>query len=445
MRKKIKFLFVLLLLCTGVVHAQTRVTGEVVDENNEPVIGASIQIKGTGQGTVTDIDGTFSLTAPDDGILIFSYVGMITQELPVSRIMSVQLLTEAELLDEVVVVGYGTQRKENLTGAVASVNVDEAVASRPVTDIAKALQGVSPGLTITNNLGGVGTELTIRLRGSIGSINATAGTSPLILVDGVEVPGLNLINPNDIESISVLKDAASASIYGTRAAWGVILITTKQGQEGAPRVSYSNNFAWNTPTRMPELMSMVDNAEYIMKVIRRTEPDRQVVSNIGYSVDDTAIQKMRDWESSYGHLSQAELGEMQLGRDFEFRDGRTFFYRSFDPLAMFTKKWTPQQNHDFSISGGGRNTTYNIGLGYLNQSGMMKINTDEYERYNVTSNTTTTIKDWWKVRTNVMFTRSTDSQPYRFTSGQYDAWFYLLRWPRWTRTPRTKTRISGRL
>lgn len=431
MRKKIKFLFILLLLGTGVVHAQTRVTGEVVDENNEPVIGASIQIKGTGQGTVTDIDGTFSLTAPDGGTLVFSYVGMVTQELPVRPIMRVELVAETELLDEVVVVGYGTQRKENLTGAVASVNVDEAVGSRPVTDIAKALQGVSPGLTITNNLGGVGTESTIRLRGSIGSINATSGTSPLILVDGVEVPNLNLINPNDIEAISVLKDAASASIYGTRAAWGVILITTKQGQEGAPRVSYSTNFAWNTPTRMPELMSNVDNAEYILKVIRRTEPDRQVVSNIGYSIDEFAIQKMRDWEENYGHMSQSQLGEMQLGRDFEFRDGRTFFYRPFDPLEMFTKKWTPQQNHDFSISGGGQRTTYNIGLGYLNQSGVMKINTDKFERYNVTSNTTTTIKDWWKVRSNVMFTRSTDSQPYKYTSGQYDAWFYLLRWPRW--------------
>ena len=431
MRKKINFMLIMLLLCTGVIHAQIRVSGEVLDTNGEPVIGASIQVKGTGQGTVTDIHGAFTLTAPSDAILVFSYVGMVSQELLATPNMRIELAYVAEQLEEVVVVGYGTQRKENLTGAVSSINVEDAVASRPVTDIAKALQGVSPGLTITNNLGGIGTESNIRLRGSIGSINATSGTSPLILVDGVEVPSLNLINPNDIESISVLKDAASASIYGTRAAWGVILISTKQGQEGAPRVSYSSNFAWNTPTMMPELMSAADNAEYIMKITHRTDPDRLVVSNIGYSVDATAIQKMRDWETKYGHLSQSELGEMQMGRDFEFRDGKTFFYRSFDPVDMFTKKWTPQQNHDFSISGGGRNTTYNIGLGYLNQSGVMKINTDEYERYNVTSNTTTTIKDWWKVRTNVMFTRSENSEPYKYTSGQYDAWFYLLRWPRW--------------
>ncbi len=431
MRKKIFFSLLVLFSAMGSIVAQTRVNGVVIDASGDPVIGATILVQGTGDGTVTDIDGNFTLVAPQNAIIVISYVGMITQEVPSSANMKVVLQSDSELLDEIVVVGYGTQRRENLTGAVSSVNVEEAVGSRPITDIAKALQGISPGLTITNNLGGIGTESTIRLRGSVGSLNAGAGTTPLILVDGVEVPNLNLINPNDIESISVLKDAASASIYGTRAAWGVILITTKQGQEGAPRVSYSNNFAWNTPTRMPELMSTVDNAEYILKVIRRNEPERNVVSNIGYSIDETAIQKMKDWQTQYGGMSQSELGEMQLGRDFEIRDGRTFFYRSFDPLDMFTKKWTPQQNHDFSISGGSAHTTYNVGLGYLSQSGVMKMNTDKYERYNVTTNTSTTIKDWWKVRTNVMFTRSSMSEPYRFTSGQYDTWFYLLRWPKW--------------
>lgn len=431
MREKIISFVVLLFVTMGFASAQTRFSGIVIDTDGDPVIGASILIKGTGQGTITDIDGAFTLSASKDATLVISYVGLLTQEVPVSNNMRVVLQSDSELLDEVVVVGYGTQRKENLTGAVSSVSVEDAVASRPVTDIAKALQGISPGLTITNNLGGVGTESNIRLRGSVGSINASGGTSPLVLVDGVEVPSLNLINPSDIESISVLKDAASASIYGTRAAWGVILITTKQGREGAPKVSYSNNFAWNTPTKMPELMSTVDNAEYIMKVIRRTEPDRTVVSNIGYSIDELAIEKMREWEQKYGGMSESELGEMQLGRDFEIRDGKTFFYRSFDPLDMFTKKWTPQQNHDFSISGGSTHTTYNVGLGYLHQSGVMKINTDKYERFNVTSNTSTKITDWWKVRTNLMFTRSNNSEPYRYTSGQYDSWFYLLRWPKW--------------
>ncbi len=432
MKRRMKLICILLFIGMGVSFAQTRVTGSVRDESGGAVIGASVVAKGTTVGVQTDINGNFTLNVPADvKTLVFSYVGMITEEQAVSPTMHVILRADEEELEELVVVGYGTQRKVNLTGAVASINVDEAIASRPVTDVAKALQGVSPGLTITNNIGGVGMESTIKLRGSVGSINASAGTTPLILVDGVEVPSLNLINPSDIESISVLKDAASSSIYGTRAAWGVILITTKQGQDGKIRASYSNNFAWSTPTRMAELMSTVENAEYILKVAKRIDPNRNVVSSIGYTVDQTAIEKMKEWEAKYGGMSQSELGEMLEGRDFEFRDGRTFFYRSFDPIKMFTKKWTPQRNHDFSISGGNKLTTYNIGLGYLKQEGVMKVNTDEYTRYNLTSNITTKIKDWWKVRTNVMYTRSEDSQPYRYTSGQYDAWFYLMRWPRW--------------
>ena len=202
MREKIISFVVLLFVTMGFASAQTRFSGIVIDTDGDPVIGASILIKGTGQGTITDIDGAFTLSASKDATLVISYVGLLTQEVPVSNNMRVVLQSDSELLDEVVVVGYGTQRKENLTGAVSSVSVEDAVASRPVTDIAKALQGISPGLTITNNLGGVGTESNIRLRGSVGSINASGGTSPLVLVDGVEVPSLNLINPSDIESIS---------------------------------------------------------------------------------------------------------------------------------------------------------------------------------------------------------------------------------------------------
>ncbi len=431
MKEKIKILFLLFFVGIGMTFAQTQVKGVVLDVSSDPVIGASIQIKGTGQGTITDVNGEFSLSAPSDAVLVVSYVGMKTQEVAVQPSLRIILEDDTEQLQELVVVGYGTQRKENLTGAVSSVDVRKTLEGRPVTDLGKALQGISPGLTITNSIGGVGTESNIRLRGSVGSINAQSGTSPLILVDGVEVPSLNLLNPNDIATISVLKDAASASIYGTRAAWGVILITTKEGVEGSTRVSYTTNFAWNTPTKMAELMSTVDNAEYIFKVMQRSNPDQSVISTIGYSIDKVAIDKMRDWISAYGNMSQSELGEMTEGRDFEIRDGKTFFYRSFDPVGEFTKKWTPQQTHDVSISGGSKHTSYNVGLAYLSQDGVMKINTDKYERYNLTSNITTQVKDWWKIRTNVMFSRTNDSQAYKYTAGQYDAWFYLMRWPRW--------------
>ncbi|MGI6814785.1 SusC/RagA family TonB-linked outer membrane protein [Bacteroides sp. KG123] len=406
------------------------VNGLVVDATGEPVIGASVVEKGTSNGIVTDINGKFTLNVKPGATLKVSFVGYQPQEVKATSTMKIVLKEDTELLDEVVVVGYGTQKKVNLTGAVANVNVQEVIASRPITDVAKALQGITPGLSIINNIGGVGTESKVKLRGSVGSLSATEGTTPLILVDNVEVPSLNLVNPDDIETISVLKDAASASIYGTRAAWGVILITTKQGKRNEKvKVSYSNNFAWNTSTKMPELASASDNADFIMNIMGRL--GLSSVSNIGYTIDAYATEKIKAWEKQYGGMSQSSLGDMQEGRDFEIKDGKTYFYRSFDPVKKFTKKWTPQQNHNLSVTGGNDKTTYNVSLGLLKQEGVMKFNEDKYERYTLNSNITTSIRDWWKVRANVLFTRSTNDQPYRYTSGQYDAWFYLLRWPRW--------------
>ena len=229
------------------------ITVTVVDSKGEPIIGANVIQKGTTNGTITDFDGKATLNIKPGSTVQVSFVGYQTQEVKVTKDTRIVLKDDNELLEEVVVVGYGAQKKANLTGAVANVNVEDAIASRPVTDVAKALQGVSPGLSITNNQGGVGTSSNIKLRGSYGSLNATASNRPLILVDNVEVPDLNLVNPDDIESISVLKDAASSSIYGTRAAWGVILITTKQGKANEKvRLSYSNNFAWQSPTELPE-------------------------------------------------------------------------------------------------------------------------------------------------------------------------------------------------
>ena len=415
----------------GITFAQTRVEGNVADENGEPVIGASILIKGAGQGTTTDFNGNFILNVPSESnTLVVSYVGMVTQEMSVKPRLNIILRSDSELLDDLVVVGYGTQRKENLTGAVSTIDTKKALESRPITDVSKALQGVSPGLNITTNVGGPGIESNIRLRGSVGSLNATQGTSPLILVDNVEIPSLSLVNPNDIESISVLKDAASASIYGTRAAWGVILITTKSGRtDGKVVVSYTNNFAWNTPTKVARQAQTWENAEFAL--IGANRAGNTDISLIGYNVDQESIGKMKDWNQQYGSMSQGDLGEMQMGRDMEFRGGRLYFYRSFDPIEEFSKKWTPQQKHDFSVSGGTKKSSYNIGLGFINQSGIMKFNTDTYERYNFNSSITTQVNDWWKIKGNVLFTRSNSEQPYRYTAGLYDAWYYLMRWPRW--------------
>ena len=204
------------------------VTGTVLDVTGMPVIGANVTVKGTTQGTITDMDGKFSLEVAEGDILQVTYIGFANQEVKVGTQtnLSVTLKEDAEALDELVVVGYGTQKKVNLTGAVASISSEE-IQSRPITNVTQALQGITPGLNITasNTYGGeVGSPMDMNIRG-IGSLTEGSG-KPYVLVDGVPMD-LALVNPNDIENISVLKDAASAAIYGARAAYGVILVTTK--------------------------------------------------------------------------------------------------------------------------------------------------------------------------------------------------------------------------
>lgn len=153
------------------------------------------------------------------------------------------------------------------------------------------------------------------------------------------------------------------------------------------------------------------------------------VSSVGYNINAAAIEKMKEWDRLYGGMSQEELGEMQLGRDFEQINGKWYWYRSFDPVDMFLKDWTPQQKHNLSISGGSDKTTYNIGLGYLDQTGVIKVNPDDYKRYSFNANVNTQIRDWWSARASVMFSRSQKKEPYKYTSGYTDVWYYLLRWP----------------
>src|SRR5690554_701955 len=234
-----------LMLCISVILAQTKhLTGAISDESGEPVIGASVMLKGTTTGTVTDIDGGFSLNVPEDGILVISYIGYQSQEIPVAGRNSINIVLreDAELLDEVVVVGYGVQRKATITGAVETVGA-KTLESRAVTNVGLALQGQTPGLVVTRSSPRPGNEgLSFRIRGA-SSVN---GSDPLIIVDGV--PILNFysfqnLNTDDIESISVLKDGAAA-IYGSGASNGVILVTTKRGQ-GAVKVEYNGNFRFN--------------------------------------------------------------------------------------------------------------------------------------------------------------------------------------------------------
>ncbi len=203
------------------------ITGTILDENNEPVIGASVMQKGVKSNAVTtNFDGNFTIKVAPGTPLRISYVGYKPEEMAASSGMTVYLQPTTEQLDQLVVVGYGTQKKANLTGAVATVDVARVMENRPVQDVTRALQGAVPGLTITTGNGGINSDATIRIRG-VGTLTNGQASNPLLVVDGVPVDNLNFIDPNDIQDISVLKDAASSAVYGARAAFGVVLITTK--------------------------------------------------------------------------------------------------------------------------------------------------------------------------------------------------------------------------
>ncbi|MBT0810503.1 TonB-dependent receptor [Litoribacter ruber] len=421
-------------LCFLLLHfsaqAQTRtVTGVVTSaDDGESLPGVSVMVKGTSTGTSTDIDGRYSIEVDENSVLRFSFIGMLTQEKQVGNqsVINVELGTDTNTLDEVVIVGYGTQKRSLVTGAVQTVDT-EVLQSRPITDVGRGLQGTTPGLTITTPSGQIGQNPNIRLRGMTGTLSNTDGAQPLILVDNVEIESLQLINPEDIESISVLKDAAASSIYGSRAAWGVILITTKSGVKGGkPKITYSNNIAYSTPTTTPVIAPGADGAEMAFRALQRTNPSTNVFGAVGMFFDQEGIQKMREWEANYGGQ---DLGmEMVMGRDFEIRDGRLFFYRSWDPADLFLRQYTPQQKHDISVSGGTEKTSYFLSAGYLGQSGQLKVNPDEYNRYNLNFSVNTAVTDWMDVRAKVLYTESNFTRPFYFSSETYDPWYYIFRW-----------------
>ncbi|MFA6083983.1 SusC/RagA family TonB-linked outer membrane protein [Mucilaginibacter sp.] len=430
-KKLLKLLLALLFLSVQAMAQQKTITGKVTSaDDGNALPGVSIKIKGTPNGVTTDLNGSYSIKASNGQVLVFSFLSFATQEVTIKNLttIDVKLGADTKSLNEVVVVGYGTQKRANLTGAVSTVDT-KVLQSRPITDVARGLQGVVPGLTITTATGDLGTDPKIRLRGLVGSINTgAAGAAPLILVDNVEIPSLQLINPDDIESISVLKDAASASIYGTRAAFGVILITTKTGKRnGTNRITYSNNFAWSSPTNQIELASAADNSQASLLALQRFNPNTASYSIIGYSVDAASIQKMRDWETQYG--GQKLSPEMVQGRDFDIIGGKLFFYRSWDAGKLYLKDWTPQQTHNVGISGGSEKINYNLGLGYLSQTGVLKVNPDEFDRYNFSLGVGASPTKWLDARAKVIFSNTQTSTPFIFSGSQYGPYYYLYRWP----------------
>lgn len=405
-----------------------KVEGIVTDQSNEPLIGVSVSVQGTSSGTITDLDGRYTLdVSSENTTLVFSYIGYKSQTVTVSgQVLNIILEEDTKMVEEIVVIGYGVQKKENLTGAVASVKLDKTIESRPIADVGRALQGAVPGLTITSKSGEIGTAPNIKIRGGVGSPNGNS--NPLILVDNVEISDISLVNPDDIESISVLKDAASSSIYGARAAFGVILITTKAKKVNDKlRVNYSTNLAWRTPTKTPDQLSGWQQGEINLAGVMRNGSTNyyNVVGNM--VVDQKTIDGMKAWEQQYGNGKG--LGrEMEYGRDFEIDDTGMHFYRTWDWYDMYIKKWMPQQTHNLSVSGGNGKTSYGLNLGYLTQDGLTKVNSDKYDRYNASLTINSTLNDWVKIRANALYTRTDIEKPFMYASDLYDHLYYLYRW-----------------
>ncbi len=452
-----KHLFVTLLLACGMPLAgnfaayaspepqsqsQSVVTvnGTILDENGEPVIGASVVQKGVStNAAATDIDGKFALRVKPGTTLRVSYVGYKTVDVAAAEGMTVTLTPTTEVLNELVAVGYGTQKRANLTGAVASVDVSKAMESRPVTDVTKALQGAVPGLTITTNSGGLDASPSINIRG-VGTLSNGHTSNPLIVVDGVPVEDMSMLNPEDIAEISVLKDAASSSIYGTRAAFGVILITTKGGSaEDRVSVSYNNNFSWSSPTQLPEWNDNVTNLRIAMD---NTNPggDKEI---FGMYYDEL-LPFAEAWQQQHGgkkYTSYVELQPWQskdnVGDYYLFNAGSaspftgdvfnsTHFlsYAEWD-VAKTMFQAAPGQKHNFSIDGTSGKTHYRLSLGYDTKEDVLRFNPNKMSRYMASANIDTQIFSWLKAGARFNFTSRKSTSP----NYQRDSYQYMWRFP----------------
>lgn len=347
------------------------ISGRVVDDDGEPLVGVNIQEKGTSNGSSTDVNGHFSLSLTKyNAQIVISYVGFLTQTLTASDDMNIVMKEDNQQLDEVVVVGYGTQKKVNLTGSVASVNFQKEASSRPVTTAAQALAGMAAGVQVLQNSGRPNSEgFGIRIRGT-GTFN---NSDPLVLVDGMEM-NLADVNPNDIESISILKDAASCAIYGNRGANGVILVTTKMGQEGTVRITYSGKLSINTPSKIVRFVS--NYADYMGFV---NEADDNV--GAGHTYSDATIKKWRDAEADPNGISESGYP------NYVAYPNTDWFDEIYQTKVM--------QEHSISLLGNEKRTKYNIGLTYLDNPGM--IVRSGVKKYFMNLNITSDVTDWLQV------------------------------------------------
>lgn len=389
------------------------VSGQVIDANSgETLPGVNLMVKGTTRGTATDADGTFSLDVPSlQDTLVVSYIGYQSKEVPIAgqTNLEIALTPEAVLGDELVVVGYGTQEEANITGSIDEIS-GEDLDDRAQANVGDLLQGTSPNLNFSMGYRGgePGSTPDWNIRG-MGSISGD--DSPLILVDGVEM-NPNNINPNDIESVSVLKDASASAIYGSRGAFGVILMTTKKGSSsGDPSIQYSNNLSFDSPIALPHQESSLIWATAFNQAARNAGEaavysDEQMDRIIGYINGDF----------QYEYDPENPISSLWSGRD----EGNA----NYDWPDEFTKDFSFGQKHNLSVNGGGEDIQYFLSAGYNEDNGIYNYGYDYYKRYNFLANLTTDVTDWLSVDLSSKFIQTKTDYPIGITTAERD-WFFL--------------------
>lgn len=383
--------------------AVMNISGTVFDQSGEPVIGATVMEKGTANGTSTDIDGMFSLKVKRGATLVISYVGCETTEVPAEPDMRVTLKDASSELDEVVVVGFGTQKKVNLTGSVSTVDT-KLLNDRPTNNVAVALQGAVPGLQINVGSGALDSDPSINIRGN-GTIGSGSSGAPLVLIDGME-GDINTINPQDVASISVLKDAAAASIYGSRAPFGVILVTTKKGSSGKPQINYQNSFRWASPINLAHTMESVPFVSYFNDGCMNTD---------AWSPHFKGDHLQRIIAYYNGELDSV----LPAGDNGYWQDGYAAGNANVDWYGEVFKSSNFSQEHNLSVSGGNEKINYYFSANFANQDGSLRIGKNDKKSYNVTGRFSAQLFDWLRLGYSGRWNRQDFTRPATLTDNLY--------------------------
>ena len=388
----------------SILQQESTCKGVVKDDKGETIIGASVLVKGTTNGTITDLDGKFNLNNVKKGdVLEISYIGYKTLEVKWEGTpLNLLLKTDTQTLDEVVVVGFGTQKKVNLTGSVSTVGAEE-LQSRPVSNVSQALQGLVPGMNFdygtSGNGGQLNTEMNVSIRGT-GTIGEGSSASPLILIDGME-GNMNMLNPNDIENISVLKDAAASSIYGSRAPYGVVLITTKKGKAGKVNINYNNNFRWSQAINMPEVADSYTYATYFNKMQLND-------GATAVQFDNERLQAIKDYQNGIITTTTKPNRETPSIWDWIGNTDTDWYDVVFGGTAF-------SQEHSLSANGGNEKFQYYFSANYMNQEGLVAIRRDKLKRYTVTAKINADLFPWLKMSYNTKYMRKDFTQPTALT------------------------------